>query len=127
MCGVRSGEKLCLYPLNCKYHAVSVKRLVPGRTRPFDELLAEFNAAQLAARKQEKVIRARRPSAANSAAAPNYRSLAGSVGGLSGGSLESTVGGGPGGEDDDGEDAGGRLHVGGGGRLLGRGRINMAL
>ena len=51
VCGVRQGEKLCLRPLNCKYHSVSVKRLVEGRTRPFDDLLAEFNAEQLAARK----------------------------------------------------------------------------
>ena len=33
VCGVKGpGEKICLYPLNCKYHAVSIRRLVDGRT-----------------------------------------------------------------------------------------------
>ena len=32
VCGVRSGEKICLYPLNCKYHSVSLKRTVLDRT-----------------------------------------------------------------------------------------------
>ena len=60
VCGVRAApDKICLYPLNCKYHAVSIKKTVEGRTRPFDELLSEFNAAQLAQRKQEKSARSR--------------------------------------------------------------------
>ena len=32
VCGVRSGEKICLYPLNCKYHSISLKRTVLERT-----------------------------------------------------------------------------------------------
>jgi hypothetical protein len=65
VCGVRSGERQCLRPLNCKYHSVSLKRLVPDRSRPFEELLAEFNAAQQAARASAAAVsssRSRRPS-----------------------------------------------------------------
>ena len=42
VCGVRAHDKLCLRPLNCKYHSVALKRAVEGRSRPFDEMLADF-------------------------------------------------------------------------------------
>jgi len=51
VCGVKAGEKICLRPLNCKYHSVSLKRLVDGRTRPFDDLLTELNAGAAPHRK----------------------------------------------------------------------------
>jgi len=40
ICGVRRGNKggVCERPLGCKYHTLAQKRLVVGRSRPFDEL-----------------------------------------------------------------------------------------
>ena len=50
VCGVTSsGGTKCMRPLDCKYHATAAKQLVPGRTRAFDQLLAEMKAAQRAA------------------------------------------------------------------------------
>ena len=101
VCGVpTSGEKICLRPLNCKYHSVAVKRQVEGRSRDFDEILAEFNAQQLAARKS---------AAAAAAASRSRRPASTHIGGY--GALAS----GHGGYDDVGDDDGyGDGHGGGG-------------
>jgi len=45
-CGVWVAEhqKRCTRSLTCKTHALSLRRAVPGRRKPFDELLAEHKA-----------------------------------------------------------------------------------
>ncbi|KAL1504623.1 hypothetical protein AB1Y20_008406 [Prymnesium parvum] len=48
LCGVQSMQKqVCMRHLNCKYHSVSLKRMVVGRSQPFDLLLAAFNQKNL--------------------------------------------------------------------------------
>ena len=43
-CGVSLPEGgYCARSLTCKSHSMGAKRAVPGRTRPFDELLAEYH------------------------------------------------------------------------------------
>ena len=56
VCGVKRGSKgaICEKPLNCKYHGLAQKRLVEGRSRPFEEL---FAAQQQAQRKAESARR----------------------------------------------------------------------
>ena len=39
---------MCLRAVNCKYHSLPFKRLVPGRSAPFDQLLAAFQEAEKA-------------------------------------------------------------------------------
>ena len=46
VCGVTQGGKMCMRSLGCKYHSVALKRQVQGRSRAFDELLADFHAEQ---------------------------------------------------------------------------------
>ncbi len=45
-CGVKRGQAgiPCDKPLNCKYHGLALKRLVEGRSRPFEELYAAQHA-----------------------------------------------------------------------------------
>ncbi|XP_033114604.1 ataxin-7-like protein 1 [Anneissia japonica] len=43
-CGVEVEGKPCLRSLTCKTHALSLRRKVPGRQKPLDELLAERKA-----------------------------------------------------------------------------------
>lgn len=46
-CGVLTdGRKPCTRSLTCKAHALSLRRTVEGRTKPFDVLLAEHRAAR---------------------------------------------------------------------------------
>lgn len=50
-CGVVTAEnpKPCTRSLTCKAHALSLRRLVEGRVKPFDTLLAEHRASREAA------------------------------------------------------------------------------
>lgn len=50
-CGVVTGEnpRPCTRSLTCKAHALSLRRLVEGRAKPFDTLLAEHRASREAA------------------------------------------------------------------------------
>ncbi|XP_077295468.1 uncharacterized protein LOC143917761 [Arctopsyche grandis] len=47
-CGVVTGDvtKPCTRSLTCKSHALSLRRMVSGRIKPFDALLAEHRAAK---------------------------------------------------------------------------------
>lgn len=47
-CGVMTAEnpKPCTRSLTCKAHALSLRRMVEGRAKPFDTLLAEHRAAR---------------------------------------------------------------------------------
>ncbi|XP_069142238.1 ataxin-7-like protein 1 [Argopecten irradians] len=53
-CGVvfEDSGKPCTRSLTCKTHALSLRRKVPGRRKPFDELLKEHRAAKEAFLKQ---------------------------------------------------------------------------
>ena len=57
-CGVITGEgqPVCARSLTCKTHSMSAKRAVVGRTRPYDELLAIYQARNLALRRNLLVI-----------------------------------------------------------------------
>jgi hypothetical protein len=55
MCGVRNGTKVCLGTLGCKYHSVARKRMVHGRSQPFDQLMLAFHAATGAPAAREEV------------------------------------------------------------------------
>lgn len=49
-CGVMTAEgKPCTRSLTCKAHALSLRRMVEGRAKPFDTLLAEHRASREAA------------------------------------------------------------------------------
>lgn len=86
VCGVRDGDRMCLRPLNCKYHSVAFKRVVPGRTQPFDVLLAAFNAEpkQLAARKAATTSRSHKRKSSAQAAPPVAAGFEQASGGLGG-------------------------------------------
>lgn len=96
VCGVKAGEKICLRPLNCKYHSVALKRLVDGRTRQFDELLQEYNATAPVVRKgtgaarsgQRKVAGPHLAAAAATAYGGDYGGDNGGDGGYGAGDME---------------------------------------
>ncbi|CAD0204332.1 unnamed protein product [Chrysodeixis includens] len=76
-CGVVTAEnpKPCTRSLTCKAHALSLRRTVEGRSKPFDTLLAEHRASRDAgaAAAAARPPRARAPAARAAARAPACR------------------------------------------------------
>lgn len=70
VCATTEGPKPCTRSLTCKTHALSLRRTVDGRSKPFDTLLAEHRASKDAGAAAAAAAVAAAAAAAAASAAP---------------------------------------------------------